>query len=121
MGLFDNISLSQVWGWIMAVFVAVVSIDKGIDVFRKWHKASPNGKESEKIVEMDKRLVTVEQLLIRHGELFRNDKARLDSMEEGNRIMLEGISALLSHAVDGNDVAACEKAKSDLQAYLIRK
>jgi len=118
---FANLTVSQVWGWIMAVFVAVVSIDKGIDVFKKWHKASPDGQQNEKIAEMDKRLVVVEQAIIRHGELFRNDKMRLEAIEESNRVTQEALLALLSHAIDGNDVGRCVKAKDALEKYLIQK
>jgi len=42
-------------------------------------------------------------------------------MEAGNRVVLQGMLALLSHAVDGNDIAACEKAKNELQEYLVYK
>jgi len=118
---FANVTLSQVWGWIMAVFVAVVSIDKGLDVIRKWRKASPDGQQNEKLADIDKRLITVEQAVIRHGELFGKDKARLDRLEDGNRVIQEGMLALLSHAIDDNNVDKCKQAKEALEKYLIQK
>lgn len=121
MQFLEDITLSQVWGWIMAAFVAVVSIDKGIDVFRKWHKASPDGQQSEKLKALDARVSTIETQVIRYGELFRNDKERLDAMDKSNYVIQEALFALLSHAIDGNDVEECKKVKKSLEAYLIHK
>jgi len=101
--------------------MAVTTIDKGVEVFKKWRNGSPEGKMEAKVTDIDKRLVTVEQLVIRHNELFGKDKARFETLEEGNRITQEALLALLSHAIDGNDKEACHKAKDDLNKYLIHR
>lgn len=118
---FDAITVSELWGWIMALFVAVTTIDKGIDIFKKWHKDSPDGKQNARIESIDKRLNTVEQAIMRHTELLGNDKARFETIEAGNHVTQEALLALLSHAIDGDDDEQLRKARNSLQNYLITK
>jgi len=118
---FDTITISQAWAWLLALFVAIATIDKGIDIFKKWRKNSPEGKQDDKITNIDKRLVTVEQAIIRHTELLGNDKARFETIEAGNYVTQEALLALLSHAIDGDDDEQLRKARSNLQNYLIKK
>jgi len=117
----DVITVSQLWGWIMALFVAMTTIDKGIDIFKKWKKESPEGKQDIKITDIDKRLITVEQAIIRHTELFGNDKARFEKIEAGNHVTQEALLALLSHAIDDGNEEQLRKARENLQQYLIKK
>lgn len=121
MHFLDNVTLSQAWQWILSVAGILISADKLLDIYHKWLKASPDGKQDEKIKELDARVTALEQGLAKHDSFFRADKARLDAIEEGNRVMLESLNALLGHAIDGNNVATCQKAKDDLNAYLINR
>ena len=57
----------------------------------------------------------------RFEQLFDNDNKRLVELEKGNRIMQQSMLALLSHALNGNDVDSLKKAKDNLQNYLIDK
>lgn len=117
----ELITVSEAWAWIMAIFVAVTTIDKAIDIFKKWHQNSPDGKQNEKIDNIDKRLMTVEQAIMRHTELLGNDKARFEVIESGNHVTQEALLALLSHAIDGDDDEQLRKARNSLQTYLIEK
>lgn len=117
----EMVTISEAWAWIMAIFVAVTTIDKGIDIFKKWHKETPEGKQGEKIESMDKRLNIVEQAIMRHTELLGNDKARFEVIENGNHVTQEALLALLSHAIDGNDDEQLRNARNSLQKYLIEK
>lgn len=67
------------------------------------------------------RLDNIELRLEKHDELFRKDLQRFEGLEEGNRVTQRAILALLEHGIDGNDVAALERAKDDLQEYLIKR
>lgn len=118
---FDTITVSQVWAWILGVIAVLISVDKAVDIWHKWRKASPDGRQEEKLKELENRVGALEQGLIKHESYFRADKARLDAIEDGNRVMLESLSALLGHAIDGNNIATCQKAKDDLNAYLINR
>lgn len=116
-----TITISQIWVWVLGVLGVVTAVDKGVDIYHKWKKASPDGKQEEKLKELDTRVTALEQGLAKHDSFFRADKSRLDAIEDGNRVTQEALLALLSHAIDGNDVEACKKAKTDLNAFLINR
>ena len=69
--------------------------------------------------EIEKRLETCEKTIEDHNRFFLNDKRRLESIEDGNRVTQKAILALLSHGIDGNDVEAMRSARDELQDYLI--
>lgn len=50
---------------------------------------------------------------------LEGDSNRFDKLEEGNRITLQCLLALLSHGIDGNEIEGMRKAKESLQEYLI--
>lgn len=67
----------------------------------------------------NQRLDELEKTVKRHDELFLNDLRRFESMEAGNRIMLKCMLSLLSHGIDGNDIESMQKAREELNEYLI--
>lgn len=69
----------------------------------------------------DERLTALETAMRSYNDFFARDKVRLDSIEEGNRVIQKAILALLSHGIDGNDVDAMRAAKNELQEYLIER
>lgn len=81
-----------------------------ITIIRK--AKAPEAKQNE-------RLDVLEKAVQKHDELFRNDLARFERMESGNRIMQKCMLALLSHGIDGNDIEQMRQARSDLNEYLI--
>lgn len=72
-------------------------------------------------VSQNERIDALEKKVERFEQLFDNDNKRLIELEKGNRVMQQGMLALLSHALNGNDVDSLKKAKEDLQQYLIGK
>lgn len=67
------------------------------------------------------RLSEIEGQLARHDECLARDKGRIDRIDEGNRVTQRAILALLSHGIDGNEVASMKRAKDDLEQYLINR
>ena len=70
---------------------------------------------------LDERITKMEERLARHDELLGKDKARLEAIEEGNRVTQRAILALLEHGIDGNNVEAMRSAKDELTKYLIER
>lgn len=68
----------------------------------------------------NQRLDALEEQAREFAKYFDRDKTRLDQVDESNRITQEALLALLSHAINGNDVDGLVKAKKDLQAFLIK-
>lgn len=47
--------------------------------------------------------------------------AHFDEIDKGNRVTQEALLALMSHAINGNDVHKLQEAKNKLESYLIAK
>lgn len=69
----------------------------------------------------DDRLKVIEERLDLFETYFLNDKKRIDAMESGNRVTQQAILALLSHAINGDNQEQLEKARNNLNEYLINR
>lgn len=106
----------EVMQMILWVCGAIVTISASITVIVKvWQKSKePETLQNERISALEKKVERFEQL-------FDNDNKRLIELEKGNRVMQQAMLALLSHALNGNDVDSLKKAKQNLENYLISK
>lgn len=107
---------NQVMELILWVCGSIVSVSAAVAVIIKViQKAkAPEKTQNERIEKLEKKVEKFEQL-------FDNDNKRLQKLEEGNRVTQQAILALLSHALNGNDVDSLQKAKAKLEDYLIGK
>ncbi len=71
--------------------------------------------------EIENRISACEKAIEEHNRFFDNDKHRLESIEDGNRVTQKAILALLSHGIDGNDMDAMRTARDELQDFLINQ
>ena len=78
-------------------------------------------KVQEPEVVQNKRLDELENKISKFEAYFDRDKRRLDSLDEGNRVTQQALLALMSHAINGNDIDKLSRAKDDLESYLINK
>lgn len=69
----------------------------------------------------DSRLKLIEERLDLFETYFLNDKKRIDAIENGNRVTQQAILALLSHAINGDNQEQLEKARNNLNEYLINR
>lgn len=83
------------------------------------YKAANKAAEPEKI--QNSRLDALEKTVGKFETYFDRDKKRLDSLDEGNRVTQQALLALMSHAINGNDVEKLTRAKDDLESYLINR
>lgn len=54
-----------------------------------------------------------------HEEKLKKDYARLNELENGNRIMMRAMMALLSHDINGNSTEKLKESLDEIQQYLI--
>lgn len=87
---------------LLAIFAAIVTVDKVIDIFKKWRMPSTD---------------TAKKLA--------NDKMRLDaheraiqSLQESNQVLCSGIIALLDHELHNGNSEQMQKARDDIMHYL---
>lgn len=50
-----------------------------------------------------------------------SDKKRLDTLEDGQKVMLRGISALISHEINGNSDEKLRSSQAEIMNYLIER
>ena len=104
------------WGALIAICAAIVTFSEAIKAIVNAIKAvrKPEQRQDEQIQNLNEQIKAIEDKL-------ETDKSRLDELEVGLEYTLESLFALLSHAIDGNDVDGLKKAKSNLNSYLIGK
>ena len=95
---------------------AVCTIAAAIAVF---YRAIAKAHEPEHI--QDQRLDALEKKVDKLSEYLDRDNRRLNSLDEGTRVTQQALLALMSHAINGNDIDKLSRAKDDLESYLINK
>ena len=117
--IFDGdgaLSLLEFWTLITTVCAFIIS---GSAAFRIIVDAVKRLKAPE--VTQDARLKLIEERLDLFETYFLNDKKRLDAIESGSRVTQQAILALLSHAINGDNQEQLEKARNNLNEYLINR
>ena len=106
--------------YLCGALITVSSVATVLMKFFEW-KNRPNQRQDERIAAAEKRLLAHEEKLKLYEDFFMRDKARLDDIDKSNKVTQRALLALLSHAINGNDVDALHKAKDELQDYLTQK
>lgn len=118
-----QLSIEEFWAILMGCCSALITIAAAVTIvinaFKKLKE--PENVQNQKLKEMDERMKTFEDRLKKHEEYFNNDNKRLLAIEEGNRVTQKAILALMSHAINGNDVDKLKEAENSLREYLINK
>ena len=97
---------ATLWQGLLALCAAitVVAVATG-HIIKAVNAAKAPGQKTQE------RLRILEERVQQHDDFFKNDKERLDTFEEGNRITQRAILALLSHGIYCNDIEGMRKAK----------
>lgn len=61
------------------------------------------------------------EMLKKHSEQLDNDNRRLKELEEGNKVIMQALLAIMSHELDGNHTDDLRKAHDTLKEYLIKR
>ena len=96
-------------GFVTAVGGAIKMIAEGFRAVK-----APNKNQ-------DKRLDNTERDIKEIRGFLDQDKKRLDSLENGNRVTQKALIALLGHGLDGNNQKQMQDAKTELESYLINR
>lgn len=101
-----------------------------LSAFNLWDKIDAKKKAAKEPTKLlESRIGNLEQLmnielkrkLTEYEGHFERDLRRIETMEEGNKVTQQVLLALVSHALDGNDVEALRDAKKKLENYLINR
>ena len=105
--------LSQVWTYAIAICGWIVVVINAVEKIALAKKAinSPNE-------EQDRRLAALEKRCDKYERYFDSDKQRLSDLEQALSVLMQGTFALISHAVNGNDVDKLKQTQEDMFQYL---
>lgn len=109
-------TVSEVYSMVMAICGAIITVSAAIAVIFKAYQVLKKPEKTQ-----DERITTLENEVGELKKYLDNDNKRLKTLEEGNRVTQQAILALLSHALNGNDIESLKEAKDKLQNYLISK
>lgn len=100
-------AIIEICGGFTVVCVAITWMIKAIKGAKK-----PETTQNDRLTKLEVRMDSVEEFLT-------NDNRRLNAIEHGNRVTQEALLALLSHAIDGNNIDDLKSARKSLQTYLM--
>ncbi len=114
---------SQLLAVLLSLCAAIVSISAASAVIARVVESvkKPNKKQNARLDEHENRLNGVDKKLEAHELFFSKDKARLEAIEESNRVTQKALLALLAHAIDGNNTTQLKDAKDGLETYLLNR
>lgn len=110
----ENMTFAEVWAVVAAAAAAVILLvnaaEKIVVIWRtiRAPDAAQNG-----------RLANLESDVAKIKGYLENDKKRLDTLSEGDKMTKRSLLALLAHGIDGNNVTQMKDAKKELEDYLI--
>ena len=117
------LTLQEFWTILIGCCSALITIAAAVTIVINAVKKlkEPENVQNQKLKEMDERMKVFEDRLKKHEEYFNNDNKRLLAIEDGNRVTQKAILALMSHAINGNDIDKLKEAENSLREYLINK
>lgn len=122
-----GITPSELWSVVLAVCGAIITISGAIAVIVNFvHKAKePNKIQNERIDKLEENVETINNRLDRGDRHFLSDAERMSALEREakatNKVIIESLQALTSHAIDGNNVEQLKQSKKSLDDYLLDK
>ena len=62
-----------------------------------------------------------DEMIKKHSEQLDNDNRRLKELENGNKVIMQALLAIMSHELDGNHTTQLQQAHDSLKEYLIKR
>ena len=87
---------------VLAILAAIVTIDKVIDIIKKWKAPT---------TDTAKKLALDKQRLDDHDE-------EIKGLKEGQQVLCSGLLALLDHELHNGNTDQMQKARDDIMTYL---
>lgn len=117
------LTIQEFWTILMAGCSALITLSAAavivINAVKKLRE--PENVQNKQIEELKGLYQSVDARLKIHEEYFNNDKKKISAIEEGNRVTQKALLALMSHAINGNDVDKLKEAENSLREYLINR
>lgn len=116
--------MTEWWQITLAIFGGVLVILNTWDAIERRIKSTkaPTSSLEERVAKLEKELeFEISTRFTEYEQRFKNDKLRLESIENGNKVTQKAILALLEHSIDGNNLEEMKIARKDLKDYIFNK
>lgn len=108
----QNVTFEQLVG-LMALALVLIGAYNTVMGAIKTHREEQRRKDAP--------VNNLEEQVKGHEEKLKRDNDRLKELEDGNRIMMRAMMALLSHDINGNSSEKLKQSLEEIQQYLIDK
>lgn len=82
----------------------------------------PTNNLEERVSLLEKKLeFEIKATFAEYDARFGRDKQKIEAIEEGNKVTMQALRALLKHSIDGNNIEGLEKAEEKLSEYLVNR
>lgn len=104
------------WAVVLAICGGIVTIIGAIEKIVNAGKVinGPNAEQNRRIKALEERCDKFERY-------FMRDNQRLNDLEQSLSILMQGNFALLSHAINGNDVGKLKEVRDEMFDYLSKR
>lgn len=116
-------TIGEAWAVILSVCGGIVTIAAVVGIiirlvsfFRR-----PEHRQNDRLDALTERMDKLEARSEMYMQYFENDKRKIELIEKGNQVTQHALLALLSNAIDGNDVESLKTAKKSLEEFLIMR
>lgn len=109
-----SFTLAQAWAFVLAAAGAVAALYAAGNAISKVIQAA-----KKPDMEQNRRISALETQVSDIKGFLANDKKRLDGVDEGQRVTMQALLAILDHNLDGNNYDQMRNAKDALQKHLI--
>lgn len=112
----ENLTLGQLVAAALTIASAFVLLSNAGEKIAKFVSMvkKPNNEQNVRIEALEEDMAEIKRKL-------NGDRAHLEKLDEGNRVIQKALLALLDHGIDGNNIAQMEDAKAGLCQHLIDK
>lgn len=112
----EPMDTATMWGIILAICGGVTTIINCIDKLVGASKAinAPNE-------EQNRRIAALEVRCDKYDRYFDSDKQRISDLEQMLSVLIKAEFAMLSHAINGNDIDKLKEVQEDMMEYLTKR
>ena len=113
-------ALLWVLGILGSLCAAAITIDKVLEIIHKYIKKAqePDNEQNKRLDETDRRISAIEHGQLQHSAALNRDLGRFTEIDEVNRLTLKAVRALLESQLTGNNIAAMQASKTEIDNYL---
>lgn len=94
---------------ILALLAALITVDKAIDIFKKWRTPA---------TDTAKKLASDKERLDGHDKELARQQEEIDLLKESGRVQAAALMALLDHELHNGNTEQMQNARDEVMKYL---